>query len=553
MTRLTNIIGSVLLICLIWVPARAADPAPAPEGITITTTKIDDLYGSLKFLFDEAQEPKAWETLKDFLDGYVVGMDRGQPLYGQIRLRTEKNGKNQYRTIWQFPVPDQTAKTFIKNIGLLDYTAKEIRGSKGIYKVSGSYTGYLQFITGFACFAEDRDDLTNGLTPAAELASLLPGTADAAVDISNKPEGLAARREALDTTYKEVIGGIHKRKNEDPDRFELRKLWTEQQMAEVNRFTAEAARIHLQWKTDKTTKSGALKIDLEALPNTSLAASVDEVGKAPSFFRNVPHVEKIPCSLHINFPLDELRQKNAASMATASKSLTLKEIQKNAEFSDKQKKAASNVAEVVYDAVNQVVERKQLDTFMTVTKQSNGSSLAVGGLRLDGTKLKQSIEAHQGDLEIKFAVEKEGDAEIHQLTIPEDWKTVREMFGNESTIYLATSANAFWYSIGEGGSAPIHEAIKQSGDAGDKQLPPVLIDAQLSKLAEVLDKVQTRLKEGDAVMRAEILKVMATADDALHLSLDKKDQKIFLEMTIQQGVFKGAGKLVAKGVRENLE
>lgn len=550
MQRITNILGSVLLICLAWVPVVAADP---PEGITISTTKIDDIYSHLKFVFDEAEEPKAWETLKDFLDGYVVGMDLKQPLYGQVRLRTEKNGKNKYHTIWQFPVPDANAKTFIKNIGLLDYTAKEIRGAKGIYKVSGSYTGYLQFISGFACFAEDRDDLTQGLSPAAELAALLPPTADVVVEVANKPEGLEARREALDTTYKEVVGGIHKRKNEDPDRFELRKLWTEQQMAEVNRFTAEASRIHLHWITNTTSKSGILKVDLTPLPNTSLAKSVDEVGKTPSYFRNVPHAEKTPCSLHINFPLDELRQKNASSMSVASKSLTLKEIQKNAELSEAQKKNATNVTEVVYDAISQVIERKQLDTFMNVTKQANGSALAVGGVRLDGNLLKKSIEDHKGELDIKFAAEKEGDVEIHQLTVPEDWKTIREMFGNASAIYLATSGDAFWYSIGEGGSGPIHEAIKQSHQEGEKQLPPVLVDAQLSKLAEVLDKVQTRLKEGDAEMRAQIVKLMSSADDTLHLVLERQEQKVLLDMTIQQGVFKGAGKLIAKGVRENLD
>lgn len=554
MQRITKFIAVAVLIAFPGLTILAAEPAAAPEGVTVVTTSIDDLYSDLKFVFDEAAEPKAWETLKDFIDGYVVGMERNQSIFGQIRLRTEKNGKNKYHTIWQFPVTEANSKTFIKNIGLLDYTAREVRGSKPkTFTVSGSYTGYLQFISGFACFAENKEDFSAGLTPAAELGALKTPASDLVVDVSNKAEGLAGRREALDTTYKEVVGGIHKRKNEDPDRFELRKLWTEQQMAEVNRFVAEAARIHIDWTTDTTAKIGALKIELESLPETPLAASVAEVGKNPSFFRNVPHAEKTPCSLHINFPLDELRQKNIQSMATASKSLTLKEIQKNTELNDAQKKNATNVAEVIYEAVQQVTDRKLLDAFLNVTKTSSGASLAVGGIHLDGNLLRKSIESHKGELDIKFAAEKEGDVEIHLLAMPEDWATIRELFGKDAAIYFATSGDAFWYSIGEGGSAPIHEAIQQTLAGGDKLLPAILIDAQLSKLAEFVDKVQSRLKEGDAEFRAEILKLMSSADDTLHLLLDRKEQKVNLEMTIQEGVFKGAGKLIAKGVRENLE
>jgi len=550
---LTKFFGSILLISFSLTSASAADPAPVPEGVTIVTTNIDELYSDLKFVFDEANEPKAWETLQDFLDGYVVGMERAQPIYGQVRLRTEKNGKNKYHTIWQFPVPESSAKTFIKNIGLLDYTAKEIRGARGTYKVSGSYTGYLKFISEYACFAEDKDDLSDSLTTSSELSKLLGDSSDLVVEVSNTPTGLAGRREALETTYKEVVGGIAKRKNEDPDRFELRKLWTEQQMAEVNRFVAEAARIHINWATDTTAKTGQLKINLEALPDTPLAQSVADVGKNPSLFRHVPHAEKTACSLHVNFPLDELRQKNAQSMSAASKSLTQKEIQKNAELNDKEKQNATNVSEVVYDAIDQVVEQKILDCFLNVTKTEAGLSQAVGGIRLDGNLLRKSIESHKGELDIKFAAEKEGEVEIHILALQENWKTIRELFGNNAVIYLATSPDAFWYSIGEGGSGPIHEAIKQTKETGDKELPAVLVDAQLSKLAEVLDKVQSRLKEGDSEFRADLLKLMSSADDTLHLLIDRKETKVNLEMSIQQGVFKGAGKFVAKGVREYLD
>jgi len=541
------------LIGFSWNTAFGADQGAVPEGVTIVTTKIDDLYSDMKYVLDESSETKAWETLRDFLDGYVVGMDRGQPILGQIRLKTEKNGKNVYRAVWQFPVPSANVKTFVKNIGLLDYTAKELRGSKGIYTVKGSYTGYLQFIEEFASFAENRDDLTKGLSPSADLRKLLPPTADIVVEVSNPAAGIEGRREALNSTYKEVVGGITKRKNEDPDRFELRKLWTEQQMSEVNRFVAESSRIHLEWTTDTTAKSGALKIDLESLPGTPLAASVDELGKTPSLFRNVPHADKASCSLHINFPLDELRQKNAQSMAVASKSLTQKEIQKNSELSETEKKNATNFSEIVYDAVDQVVKGKHVDVFLNMVKTPSGASEVVGGVRLDGTLLKKSVEDHKGELAIQFSAEKEGDAEIHSLTVPGDWKAVREVFGEKAVIYLATSADAFWYSIGESGSGPIHEAIKQTKETAEKQMPAILIDAQLSKLAEIADKVQTRLKEGDAAFRAETIKLMSSADDTFHLLLDRKEQKVNLEMTIQQGVFKGVGKVVAKGVRENLD
>ncbi len=81
----------------------------------------------------------------------------------------------------------------------------------------------------------------------------------------------------------------------------------------------------------------------------------------------------------------------------------------------------------------------------------------------------------------------------------------------------------------------------------------MLVDAQLSKLAELLDKVQTRLKEGDAEFRGELFKLMSSADDSFHLKIERAAEKVNVEMTAQQGVIKGAGKLVAKGVREYLD
>lgn len=549
----TKFFSPIVLMVLFCGPVCAADPAPSSDGITIVARNIDGIYSDLNSMLSAAGEPKAWDTLRDYLDGFVEGMERSKTIIGRIRMRTEKNGKKKYQTIWQFPVTESGAKSFLLNIDLLDYKSKKLPGSRDTYRVSGSYIGYLKFIGEYACFAENRDELSDELKSSPELVKLLGPKSDAVVVVNNEADGLDGRREALETTYKEVIGGINKRKNEDPDRFELRKLWTEQQMAEINRFVAESSHIKIDWTGDSDSKNGEMLIDLEALPGTPLAESVSELGKTPSLFRNVPHLDSVVCSLHVNFPLDELRKKNGRSMATASKSLTLKEIQKNKELSDQEKQNATNISEVLYDAVDQVVETGILDCFLNVTTSDSGVSQAVGGIRLNGNLIKNSIESHKGMLDLKLSVEKEGNVEIHTLTVPQNWKSFRELFGNAEVIYLATSEDAFWYSIGEGGSARIHEAIRQTRETGDKTIPAVLVDARMSKLIEVLDKVQSELKEGDAQFRSEMLKLMSTADDTFHLLIDRKDSKVNLEMKIREGVFLGAGKVVAKGVRENFD
>ena len=280
--------------------------------------------------------------------------------------------------------------------------------------------------------------------------------------------GQADRKQAMDEASKNLLAEIVAKKGEDPERFKLRKKWVEQQMEELTRFYVEAARIHLNWFTKVQEKNASLHLELQALTGTPLAGSVDELGKVAGAFSGVPHAEDQPLSLHVNFPLDQLRQDNIREMAQLAHPIALKEIGEDKELSDSQKKHATTVSNVMNDIVEEVVKAKVLDTFVNVT--GTDKQVAVGGLKLNGAAIRASLDKHKGDAEVKFDVEKVGDVAIHSIKIPADQAELLDVFGKDAVFHLATGQNAIWYSIGEGGTAAIKQAIEQGIIPGPRML-----------------------------------------------------------------------------------
>ncbi|MFO1022555.1 MAG: hypothetical protein U0903_17935 [Planctomycetales bacterium] len=518
------------------------------QGITILQSGVDELYSDLKMVLETSGDDKSWKKLSDYMDGFVIGTNRKAPIVGRIQLSKENNGNTSFKQLWQFPLDPAQKDAFLKNINNLDVKTKEVRGQMGLYRVSGAFSGYMRIIEDHACFAEDRDGLEKTFVPASKLASLKGQDADITVSILSDIAGQSDRKQAMDEASKNLLAEIVAKKGEDPERFKLRKKWVEQQMEEMTRFYVEAARIHLNWFTKVPEKNASLHLELQALAGTPLAGSVDELGKVAGTFSGVPHAEDQPLSLHVNFPLDQLRQDNIREMAQLAHPIALKEIGEDKELSDSQKKHATTVSNVMNDIVEEVVKAKVLDTFVNVT--GTDKQVAVGGLKLNGAAIRASLEKHKGDAEVKFDIEKVGDVAIHSIKIPADQAELLDVFGKDAVFHLATGQNAIWYSIGEGGTAALKQAIEQSAKPADKPLAPILMHGKVSKLATLVDKFQSRKKKGDATQRKAIVDAINSADDKLAFSMTRDADKVVIDAKFNEGLIKAAGKIIAKQVKE---
>src|SRR6185369_17066194 len=101
----------------------------------------------------------------------------------------------------------------------------------------------------------------------------------------------------------ELQAGVKKGEKEESADFEIRHAAVEHQLAELERFFVESSKISVGRVLSAVKKQAVLDMSLDALPQTSLAESIDLMGKTPDQFAAIGKEETI-VSGSINFPVD---------------------------------------------------------------------------------------------------------------------------------------------------------------------------------------------------------------------------------------------------------
>ncbi|HVW02786.1 MAG TPA: hypothetical protein VHB77_20680 [Planctomycetaceae bacterium] len=551
----------LLAVGVVWgvagpVQAQQSPPKPSVTGALYST---EELYADLKFiLVDLAKEQKPYDTLKETLDVFVEGIDTKEPLVAE--LIPQKSG---FGTVLQLPVSNFT--NFLANIKALGVKTKKRPppASKFTFACTGAYTGFLRQLQGQVTFAEDAA-VVDG-PPAPKVKSLakpvlqLNGDErkfDVGAVIDNSAEGLKDRTASMDNVEKQAISALKPLKNESKDAFALRELASKQQFAEIKRFYVESKHIAMGWKTDVEKREGHGNILLIALPETSLAKSVELVGKEPSYFAGYKVNKESPLSGIVNFPIDEMRQKNFQEFTEKSRPVAKERIDNDKNLSDQQKTHAHEIADLFYDITEQVSKDGVFDGFIDVRGEKMGAYTVVGGIKVKGDIVADKLKNFKGDHEIKTGVDKVGDVDIHTVGIPADREELHDLFGKDATIYVGTSADAVWYAIGVNAMDALKDAIgKYHGGSGDGEKSAIALafHFQASPWAEAIDKHLTRKKLGNAEERKNAIDAFKGGKDTMDMVIERVDQEIRVQTQVYEGMLRFAGKVIAEGVKNNLE
>ena len=533
--------------------APAAQPAAgaAQPSIIVSLESFDGFYADLKFLFDLAKEPKAYKTLKDTLDVFIEGTNRTVPVVAQFVVQ-----KSAFETVLRIPVDKKNLNAFIANINTLDVNTKKQPG-KDLWSVKGLFAGWMSAANGYVYLAKDKNQVTGvKVVPAADLAQFMTkGGYDLGAHILNDAAEASQkeRRAAMKTVKTEITATLKQKKGEDPEVYGLRKLSTEHQLEELERFYVESAEIVLGWTTDAKTSLGRLEVHLTPIAGTPLETSAKLVSAQPSYFAAFQVDRKAALSGLINFPADDLRKAHLTELFKLSRPVAQKKISEGAALSDKQKTRATHTTDLIYDVLDQVIADGNFDGFIDMQKSADGLHNVIGGLKAKGESVSATLKKYE---DIEHSIEKVGEVDLHSLPLDPDSKVLSVLFGKGATLYIGTSTEAVWYAVGKDGLERLKTAItelpKAPAQAGGPH-PALAFHAHLEPLVRALDARPIKKEASTKKLPIDIaLETFREGEDVLEFELLREDDKIVLHLDVLPGVLRYVGKIVAKNVNENL-
>lgn len=533
---------------------KKATGLPKPT-VTVLLRSANELFDDLKFVMGLANAPNQYETLVANIDVFLTGVDRTK----LIGVRSYLTG-GRFDHILSLPIVSVAQlKTFLANIDALDVKSKLVRPN--VYRLSKLFEGYLYYDGAYAHLGVKEADVVamKGAPPVELLSSY-----DLAVVLDNRGQTVEARRKGFDEISKEMHKAIDQSKKLDQEHdgdFKIRKTAAHQQVVELERFFVESSQLTLGWTTSAKNKNAVMNIDLSAVPETSLAASIELIGKGTEDFTGISEQGAVVVA-SINFPIDDLRKAHMLEMIKLSRPRAKQVIESSTKLSAAQKETDKDLTDLGFDIAEGIANTGIFDGFLRMYPSEKAGeksvySLLGGGKVADSEKILKILHRladHLGKDKVKLDIAKEGDVAIHTLAVPEKQQAeFPELFTKDAIAYIGTSKNAVWFSVGDKALDRLKGAIAAPKQPGDGKSTSTALDlhGRFLPWAEMLD---TRLgKTGDVQLRKQALESFRDGKDTGSLKVIRVDKDVKVHMQIDEGVLRFAGKLMAKFVKESLE
>jgi hypothetical protein len=528
-------------------------PAGVKPSLVIGVRSVDELFNDLKFLLvDLAGDPKSFETVESgLISGLAVGVERTRPL--GVRGYVAKDG---LRTIFSLPVATAAdLKQLLRNIKNLSVLNTPVEGKNNLYQLADLVDGFLRY-------EPTAKEVLFGIS-AADVQALQPGEAelkaglgeyDLALFVNNANNPVVERKAAFDKIRSETMASIRKLEKEDAADFEIRKLATEQQWAELERFIVESTEIRMGWKTDAVSRKGSGSIRLKPAPDTSLARSLAQFGEKPSAFGAVPAPEKTVGYIVSNFPLDSMRKEHLTAALKLWRPRVSQVLTGAIAGSDSEKQLALDLADVVFQVLEGIAATEVIDSSIRTFETDAGSYTTVGALGVqDGAviaaALKRVQERYPNIVKLDTAVV--GDTSLHTITLTDRAKQYPEILGAEGVIYIGTSKSAVWFAAGDAAQESLTAAIT-AASAGPKPVPALEIKAQVAMYARILDRRLGEVKGLTANKRKRLFDALTSGAGEYYFKIDRNGDEAVLESHLEEALLKAVSIEAANQIRDKI-
>lgn len=575
----------------------------APEVI-LAQNGADNLLADLEFvlMLTSPEEQKQWKKLEDYLEVFLIGVDRKRPNRIDILLqddakdpegkgadvaevkatsqeqkangRADKPPKDKddkkvklggagYRYRPSFPVAD--LKEFRRN-NLEGVGIDTIQRARTLYQCKNAFVGWMRYLYGYAIFGEkhlgEKDsDVPNTLPDPSRLIAPLVARYDLAGIGKNTVTASEAIRERFDFAErqkKDRVGRLVRGENETEDAFAIRKLLYEHELDEIQRIYAEGDELFLGWNTDAGDRKGRLDLlRLSALPGTPLAETIENAGKDPSRFAAVPRSKGSVLSGRFNWPLDEMRQENLLELFRLLHSQEVARIDEDKTREKDEKQGARELSDRLLKFFETTVNAGLADGFVEVHANASGKHTAVGGFKaVDGHDLVEALEliprARNGQ-KVEIDADKAGNVRIHRAVVDIKEHVHFQDFLGTDVVYVGTDKDAVWFASGENALDELKATIQRAGARDAK--PADRFAVLFVKLLPWVELEEKRAgKAGKPELRRMAIEAFRAGDDVLEIEVSRTaDNELVGGMLAGTGVLRFAGKLIADFTKENLE
>lgn len=566
-------LAAATLGTLLW---AAPTPLHAEEPrFTFVQPGADRLREDLKYLVNLAPTPalkKEWENLDATLESFLAGVDGKTP----IRVDAILGDKEIFYQL-NFPVTKLEGKGgFLENVASFGYTIK--KNSAGYYDLTESGAAkrkyFLRSNGKYAMLGQRLQDIpANSPDPDKLAAQLLDKTQDVVLELKNTAATLTERQADFTKLRTELEAAVKFKRDEPKELFELRKIWTSQQLAEVQRFVVESEILNVSWTTDTEKAVGIGKLLLRALPGTDLEKSIAQLGTTESYFSAIELHDQPVTSGKLCFEIDELRKAHANELYPALNAALGLNIDGRENLSADGKAAAKEFAETFFNFCSQGLSLGVVDSYVDLHGIDGGVHNMTCAIRVvdaaPAEKLVTLLPKIRDDWKISLEVATHNGVKIHQLTFPERrLQGFQSVFGKDQTnLYVGIGKDIVWGAAGPGGLEELKKAIDTQA-AGTKKISPIVLSGKVKfgptvRLLEIFRDNTPVVKTGkskaelDRIKKLETLRKLAVdsfaqGDDIMTFQLERKDKDVVGDLQINEGVLRYVGAVIANFSKEAL-
>lgn len=575
-------------------PLRLQDLPPqnaAPEVI-LAQNGADNLLSDLEFvlMLTSPEEQKQWTDLKEYIELFLIGVDRTRPNrvdfilqdspsgprakdggVAEVKATADEpaNGKGEKKKKKFTPSTMYRMRLAVPVSNLAEFREDNLEGigvdtlrrsSAHLYEARDAFVGWMRYKEGYAIFAEKKDDIPFTLPDPARIIQPLVRKYDLAgvgANLKTDTKSIEERRDWAGEQRNDILGRLQQRKEETKDEFALRKMLSGHLLDEVQRIYAEGLDVHLGWNTLVREREGRLEGDLTAIPETSLAETIRTAGREPSRFAAIPQSKGSILSARLNWPLDEMRQENLLELFEFAHAQSLEDIEADETRGKEEKEAARELADRVLRFFETNTRAGLADGFVETHANASGKHTAIGGFKAaDGHSVVEILElipkARKGQT-VEIDVDKAGGVRIHRAPIDVEKHVHFQEFLGTDVVYVGTEKDAVWFAAGENALDELKGAIEASGKppAGKPGDRFATLFVKFLPWLELRDKRAG--KEGDPELRRKAIEAFRQGDDTLALQLSRTPgDRIVGDMVADTGILRLAGKMIAQFTKENL-
>ena len=586
-----NAVG-VLSFCLqLLVTPVVSGQEPHHPRISVVHPGFDALKADLKSVIDLADETEQeqWVNIQDYIDMFQIGIDGERP----VRVDVLTGVTPTAYLVWVPLAKPENAKSgladeFRDSLDAFGYATVRDPQERSLYRIEptegGEDTGWFHVMAdqqyGIFVLTTNKGDMQllrqlvlKAADPTKEVAELLaqnPAMAAELINTAQSEEDRARRMTAFAELRKISMDAIQKRPSEAATEFELRQALMRHQLNELERLMVEAAEIRAVASVDREGHKAGMKITAKAIDGTALHATIAEFNGQPDAFANIERLPKSALSVRVNHPLDEMRQTHANEMMDLMKKDLDIRIADDKTLTTDEKKSATELLEGLLGLTKDGVKTGYINAFVESVPLGAGEFTTVACISApDATRLNELLPLLKSagkNNAVEMNIGKAGDVAIHRIQLAEGFiAVVDRFFGKQQDLFVGVAPHHVWLASGPDAQKTMTDLVgsigepKQNGTVVHIELNALPWVQHLQEVAKSGSDENKTSEEKEAARSMERMRLRAieamskTNDDSAVMDVTVADGVVSIDMSLDTGLLRFAGKMMAAFSKENFE